>query len=65
MATSELERLERRMERRWHDLAMAERRGQPVRVLERMYDAYLRAVEEYVQYQRRSVVRQTRERLAS
>lgn len=65
MITSELERLERRMERRWHDLAMAERRGQPVPVLERMYDAYLRAVEEYVQYQRRGVARQTQERLAS
>lgn len=49
---TELERLERRMERRWYDLAMAEQRSQPVHVLERMYDAYLRALDEYVRYQR-------------
>lgn len=49
---SELERLERRMEKKWYDLAMAEQRKQPVHVLERMYDAYLRALDEYVRYQR-------------
>lgn len=49
---SELERLERRMEKKWYDLAMAEQRKQPVHVLERMYDAYLRALDEYVSYQR-------------
>lgn len=49
---SELERLERRMEKKWYDLAMAEQRKQPVHVLERMYDAYLRALDEYVHYQR-------------
>ena len=49
---SELERLERRMERKWYDLAMAEQRGQPVHVLERMYDAYLKALDEYIRYQR-------------
>jgi hypothetical protein len=49
---SELERLERRMEKKWYDLAMAEQRKQPVHVLERMYDTYLRALDEYVSYQR-------------
>ena len=49
---SELERLERRMEKKWYDLAMAEQRKQPIHVLERMYDAYLRALDEYVSYQR-------------
>ena len=49
----ELERLEKRMERRWYDLAMAEQRGQPVHVLERMYDAYLSALDAYISYQRR------------
>lgn len=49
---SELERLERRMEKKWYDLAMAEQRKQPVHVLERMYDAYLRALDEYIRYQR-------------
>jgi hypothetical protein len=48
----ELERIERRMEKKWYDLAMAEQRKQPIHVLERMYDAYLRALDEYVSYQR-------------
>lgn len=62
---SELERLERRMERRWYDLAMAEQRGMPTHTLERMYDAYLRALDEYVQYTRRTDGRQQDKRLAS
>ena len=49
---TELERLERRMEKKWYDLAMAEQRKQPVHVLERMYEAYLKALDEYVRYQR-------------
>ena len=49
---SELERLEHRMEKRWYDLAMAEQRGQPIHALERMYDAYLRALDDFIQYQR-------------
>ncbi len=49
---SELERIERRMEKKWYDLAMAEQRKQPIHVLERMYDVYLRALDEYVSYQR-------------
>lgn len=49
---AELERLERRMERKWHDLAMAEQRGQQPHALERMYDAYLRALEDFIAYQR-------------
>jgi hypothetical protein len=63
MATTELERLERRMERRWYDLAMAEERRQPPHVLERMYDAYLQALEEFVLYQRAGAA--SRARLAS
>jgi hypothetical protein len=61
---SELERLERRMEKKWYDLAMAEQRKQPVHVLERMYDAYLRALDEYVRFQRGLDTSQAR-RLAS
>jgi hypothetical protein len=49
---TELERIERRMERKWYDLAMAEQRNQPVHVLERMYDAYLKALDDYVRCQR-------------
>ena len=50
---TELARLERRMERKWHDLAMAEQRGQPPHALERMYDGYLKALDDYIHYQRR------------
>lgn len=62
---SELERLERRMERKWFDLAMAEQRNQPVHVLERMYDAYLAALDAYIQYQRAHSSRPGADRLAS
>ena len=48
----ELARLEKRMERRWHDLAMAEQRGQPQHALERMYDAYLHSLDAFIAYQR-------------
>jgi hypothetical protein len=49
---TELDQLERRMEKRWYDLAMAEQRGQPVHALERMYDAYIKALDDYIRYQR-------------
>jgi hypothetical protein len=62
---SELERLEKKMERKWYDLAMAEQRGQPMHVLERMYDAYLKALDDFVQYQRELDGRSKRTRLAS
>jgi hypothetical protein len=63
--TSELERLEKRMERRWYDLAMAERRGQPEHVLDRMYDAYLRALDEFVALDQLLSSRRALARLAS
>jgi hypothetical protein len=64
MMMTELERLERRMERRWYDLAMAEQRNQPPHVLDRMYDAYLHALDEFVLYQR-GTSRSPRARIAS
>ncbi len=64
-AQSELERLERRMERRWYDLAMAEQRGQPPHALERMYQAYVRAMDEFIAYSRSLSRRPTTTRLAS
>jgi|GEM_PF-906007 len=63
--SAELERAEQRMRRRWFDLAMAEQRGQPMSTLERMYDAYLRALDEYVALQRRMSARGIAARLAS
>jgi predicted RNA-binding protein with PIN domain len=62
---NELERLEKKMERKWYDLAMAEQRGQPMHVLERMYDAYLKALDDFVQYQRDLDRNAKRTRLAS
>jgi len=55
--TLQLSRAEQRMQRRWFDLAMAEQRGQPMPILERMYDTYLRALDEYVALQRRTSAR--------
>jgi hypothetical protein len=53
------------MQRRWFDLAIAEQRGQPMPVLERMYDTYLRALDEYVALQRRTSARGITVSLAS
>jgi len=47
MMRTDLERAERRMQRKWFDLAMAEERCQPAHVLERMYQQYLAAMDEY------------------
>ena len=64
-AQSELERLEKRMERRWYDLAMAEQRGQPEHVLDRMYNTYLRALDEFVALDRLLRSRRALAQLAS
>ena len=64
-APNDLEQLERRMERKWYDLATAEQRGQPVHVLERMYDAYLKALDDYVRYQQDQRGERVASRLAS
>ena len=47
MTSTPLAYAERRMQQRWYDLAMAEQNGATVQVLERMYNAYIRAVDEY------------------
>ena len=47
MTPTELEHAEKRMQQKWYDLAMAEQKGVAVQVLERMYNAYMLAVEEY------------------
>jgi hypothetical protein len=45
---AELARLDRRMQLKWRDLSIAEERLQPVHVLERMYDAYVTALDAYM-----------------
>ena len=47
MTPIELEYAEKRMQQKWYDLAMAEEKGATVPVLERMFNAYMLAVEEY------------------
>lgn len=38
---------QQRMQQQWHDLVMAEQGGEPLEVLERMYDRYILLAEEY------------------
>ena len=47
MTSVELEYAEKRMRQKWHDLVMEEQRGASVSMLERMFNAYMLAVEEY------------------
>jgi hypothetical protein len=49
----ELECAERHLQRLWYDLAMAEQRGQPAHVLERLGRLYMRALEDYIQLSHR------------
>jgi hypothetical protein len=44
---TELEHAEKRMGQKWYDLVMAEQQGASQQVLERMYNAYVLAVEVY------------------
>ena len=62
---ADLQRLDRRMQKRWFDLAMAEQHGQPVHALERMYTAYMVALEDYISCQRALSGKPLRSRLAS
>ena len=47
MTAVELEYAEKRMRQKWHDLVMEEQSGASMQVLERMFNAYMLAVEEY------------------
>ena len=56
MTLAQLEHAQKRMEQKWYDLVMAEQHGASVQVLERMYNSYVLAMEEYnrcsAEYQR-------------
>ncbi len=41
------------MQRLWYDLAMAEQRGQPDHLLERLGRLYMRALEDYIRLAQR------------
>jgi len=47
MTLQELEQAEGSMQQQWHDLVMAEQRGEPLDTLEQMYDSYILLAEEY------------------
>lgn len=47
MTSTPLAHAEKRMQQRWYELVMAEQNGAAEQVLERMYNAYIRAVDEY------------------
>jgi hypothetical protein len=47
MSRTQLERAEERMEQKWYDFVMADQQGAPTPNLERLYTAYMLAVEEY------------------
>ena len=44
---TQLNYAEKRMQQKWYELVMAEQQGAAVSVLERMYSAYVLAMEEY------------------
>ena len=56
MTSAQLEYAQKRIQKKWYELVMAEQRGTPVQVLERMYNSYVLAMEEYnrcsAEYQR-------------
>jgi hypothetical protein len=47
MISQDLQHAEQRMQQKWHDFVMAEQRGAATSVLERLYSAYMLAVEEF------------------
>ena len=47
MNRAQLEHTQQRMEQKWYNLVTAEQRGEPMPVLERLYNAYVLAMEEY------------------
>ena len=61
----QLARLERTLERQWRNLALAEQRGRPAAMLERMYAAYLRTLDAYIVCARAHVGKDAASRLAS
>ena len=61
----QLARLERTLERQWRSLALAEQRGRPAAILERMYAAYLRTLDAYIVCARAHVGKDAASRLAS
>jgi len=47
MTSVELEYAEKRLQQKWHDLVIEEQKGAPLPVLERLFNDYMLAAEEY------------------
>jgi len=47
MTLAQLEFAQKRMQQKWYELAMAEQHGAAMPALERLYNAYVLAMEEY------------------
>lgn len=47
MSRAQLERAEERMQQKWYDFVMEDQQGASTQALERLYNAYMLAVEEY------------------
>ncbi len=50
MTPAQLQYAEQRMQQKWYELVMAEQQGAAIPALERMYNAYVLAMEEYNRY---------------
>jgi hypothetical protein len=48
MSVARLEYAEKRMRKQWYEMVMAGERGASLSVLERMYDSYMKVLEEYL-----------------
>ncbi|GCE48191.1 hypothetical protein EI42_04189 [Thermosporothrix hazakensis] len=58
MTSEEVECAEKRMKQRWYDLVTAEQQGASLQTLDRMFNAYMLAVEEYNHCAERYLVEQ-------
>ncbi|GHO44312.1 hypothetical protein [Ktedonospora formicarum] len=58
MTSNTIERAEKRMQQKWYELARAEQDGAPPQALERMFNAYMLAVEEYNRCSEQYLVKQ-------
>jgi hypothetical protein len=47
MTLAQVKQAERQMQQQWHDLVMAEQRGEPAETLEHMYNLYILRAEEW------------------
>ena len=52
MNRAQLEHAQQRMEQKWYNLVTAEQRGESMQMLERLYNSYVLAMEEYKRFRK-------------